>query len=484
MLRQLFLLFLVFGLSPSVRLQEASPLMRKIAQVPGHLSIFQLNREPVVRFKDYLPENFMDAGTNLVKNDSGFFALIQGTGRVYKLDSSTEKAVWRRIDSTFFTGYNYGSYAFTKYNRLYSYGGHGFWHTNGQLRQYNEVSREWNVIPVSRSVPWQKMLFKIYKGSTLCYFDTSVNQLYVALSNEVPDAYVKELYNKEQAGLLYSLDFESGNWKEMGKMNDTLFNFMGISPWGILSGVDYILDVKNNRYLALRTTLKNKLNAIISVAVEKDDLAFSFFRDSTFYAGKSRGKLDSVQFTRADLIDFGRPIYVPHAAVNNEKRSAEQLHYVLIAALALISILFAILYFRKGNRTSFVTNFSGMPTGNTSETVLDSEKPILFRSSKIMELLEQRERSLLEFIYKHSLDERLTTIEEINWVIGVNNRSVEVQKRMRSDLIGSINQKLGLLAKDKKPVLAKQRSDFDKRSFEYFIQPEHMSLVERVLNNG
>ncbi|MFN9958774.1 MAG: hypothetical protein ACK55I_37255, partial [bacterium] len=72
-------------------------------------------------------------------------------------------------------------------------------------------------------------------------------------------------------------------------------------------------------------------------------------------------------------------------------------------------------------------------------------------------------------------------IDEINRVIGVANRSNEIQKRMRSDLIGSINQKLGIITKDKKPVIDKQRSEFDKRSFEYFIQPAHMSLVEKVL---
>jgi hypothetical protein len=111
------------------------------------------------------------------------------------------------------------------------------------------------------------------------------------------------------------------------------------------------------------------------------------------------------------------------------------------------------------------------------------EKAVTFRSSRILELLEEKERSLLEFIYRYSAEERLTTIEEINKVIGVANRSMEVQKRMRSDLIGSINQKMGLITKDKKPVISKQRSEFDKRSFEYYIRTEHMDLVARVLGS-
>ncbi|MEY3433278.1 MAG: hypothetical protein RL131_1214 [Bacteroidota bacterium] len=483
MKRLYLLLILLIGLSPSVRLQEVSVLVQKIAQVPGNLSIFQLTRDPVVNFKDYLPENFSDAGTNLVKNDLGLFALIQGTGRVYKLDTTQGKAVWERIDSTFFTGYNYGSYAFTYKNRIYSFGGHGFWQTNGQLRLYNEVAREWNAVTISESIPWHKQFYKLYRGSTLCYFDSSSNQLLVVRSKEEPETFLKKRINDEYAGLLYSLDIESGNWKQLGRSKDTLLALMGISPWGVLSGLENILDVKNNRYLSLSLPLRNKLNAIAAIATEKDDLAFSFFRDSTFYVGKSRGILDSVVFTRADLIDTGEPIYVVNESTV-QLSATEKVHYALIGILSLFSVLFAYLYFKNGKRLSLMASYSGMPLGYDTQLELDGEKPVVFKSSKIIELLDQRERSLLDFIYKHSQEERLTTIEEINRVIGVTNRSIEVQKRMRSDLIGSINQKLGLLAKDKKPVLNKQRSDFDKRSFEYFIQPEHMALVERVLNNG
>lgn len=110
-----------------------------------------------------------------------------------------------------------------------------------------------------------------------------------------------------------------------------------------------------------------------------------------------------------------------------------------------------------------------------------AKHPTTFRSTRILELLDEREKSLIKFLFDHSADERLTSIGEINKVIGVQNRSVETQKRMRSDLIGSINQKLNIITKDKKPVIDKQRSEFDKRSFEYFINPVHMELVKKIM---
>ena len=120
--------------------------------------------------------------------------------------------------------------------------------------------------------------------------------------------------------------------------------------------------------------------------------------------------------------------------------------------------------------------------GENSPTENDKkETQVTFRSAKLMELLNERERILLEYIYNHSVDERLTSIEEINKVIGASQRTPEIQKRLRSDLIGAINDKLELISESKFNVIEKQRSDFDKRSFEYFIHPEHMELVEKVL---
>ena len=118
---------------------------------------------------------------------------------------------------------------------------------------------------------------------------------------------------------------------------------------------------------------------------------------------------------------------------------------------------------------------------NSREEKNDKENQVFFRSGKLMDLLNEREKILLTFIYEHSLDERLTTIEEINKVIGAAQRNPEVQKRLRSDLIGTINDKLEIVSESKYNVIDKQRSEFDKRSFEYFIRPEHMQLVEKVL---
>jgi hypothetical protein len=203
--------------------------------------------------------------------------------------------------------------------------------------------------------------------------------------------------------------------------------------------------------------------------------------------------------TRSDLKDLGIPVYEPIETGIFEKLSGLKEYGSLLLLLVSGFVLGLFINWKKDGKVKGLSLDSPeylpkienlVPLSPQDQAVADipektptDEKAVTFRSSRILDLLEEKERSLLEFIYYYSEEERLTTIEEINKVIGVANRSMEVQKRMRSDLIGSINQKMGLITKDKKPVIDKQRSEFDKRSFEYFIRTEYMELVARVLGN-
>jgi hypothetical protein len=158
---------------------------------------------------------------------------------------------------------------------------------------------------------------------------------------------------------------------------------------------------------------------------------------------------------------------------------------IAVVGLSIISILLFIKLYSKRNTPATIASI-GIPISNP-EPVAEQKKDdndegtVIFKSSKILDLLEQRERVLLKFIYEQSSEDRLTTIDEINKVIGASQRTNEIQKRLRSDIITSINEKLGIVTNNKKPVIDKQRSEFDKRSFEYYIRKEHMELVVRIV---
>jgi hypothetical protein len=289
---------------------------------------------------------------------------------------------------------------------------------------------------------------------------------------------------------LYRLNVNTGDWTRMGRMSDTSHVIVATLPWGLLDDNFGVLDLVNNRYCKLSNQIRSKINAIFSSNKYADPAIASFAIDSVFYMGDQFHPYDSVVISRADLIDTGIPMYTPIEPPGLlDDIEAESFLLVILGFLS--SFLGLLLYKAKKAQPTPAVEIVHTPTVESlsapndslhAVAALESEKhPTTFRSTRILELLEERERSLLEFLFNHSADERLTSIEEINKVLGVQNRSVEIQKRMRSDLIGSINQKLGIVTRDKKPVVDKQRSEFDKRSFEYFIHPAHMELVEKII---
>jgi len=68
-------------------------------------------------------------------------------------------------------------------------------------------------------------------------------------------------------------------------------------------------------------------------------------------------------------------------------------------------------------------------------------------------------------------------VEEINKVLGLSGKNESVQKKNRSETINDINKKWAVLCGNKNPLILRQRSEFDKRSFEYFIQPVWLEKV-------
>lgn len=68
---------------------------------------------------------------------------LHGTGQVYLLDIN-EKSL-KRLDQTFFRGYNFHAIQFLKNDTLFSAGGMGFWHANNILTYFSFKSKEWEL---------------------------------------------------------------------------------------------------------------------------------------------------------------------------------------------------------------------------------------------------------------------------------------------------------------------------------------------------
>lgn len=89
----------------------------------------------------------------IVKTKQGLFVLIDGTGRVYRVQKQENEIDFVRIDSTHYTGYNFGAYGFAIHDTLFSLGGYGFWRHNGHLRYFKGAQQGWEITALNIEVP-------------------------------------------------------------------------------------------------------------------------------------------------------------------------------------------------------------------------------------------------------------------------------------------------------------------------------------------
>ena len=463
----LFLCYVISGVSQS---NGIPPIISKLYHTPGSVIVFSYKENNLIELPD-LPKNFKYSGQELVKNNKGLFLNPLGSGRLYQLTEKEGEYNWSRIDSTVYFGYNFNSLFFSMDSTFYSFGGEGFFNLNGTLRIFNTQSKEWDAANLSRTMLWVS-ISRLFHA-----FDTSGKNLYVESLPRHQDLQLKENFIADLENQLWRLDIQTGIWHELGKITEKESVPFAQTPFGMLVNFNRIIDVKNNKVYQLSKPLQSKIITALGTSSKPNELAFSFCIDSTLYLGGTDNYIDSVTISKADLIEQKKPFYIA-----NEAEIPLGEREIMIGSIILLSLACVFLFVKnKKKGTSQPVAIVGGMQDNISLENDKRETQVTFRSGKLMELLNEREKLLLEFIYKHSLDERLTTIEEINKVIGASQRSAEVQKRLRSDLIGSINDKLEIVSDSKFNVIEKQRSEFDKRSFEYFIHPELMELTEKVL---
>ncbi len=86
-----------------------------------------------------------------VGRGSAWYLLINCTQQVYRFDFATRTLT--RLDRTFYRGYNGPGFPFLRRDSLHSFGGYGFWHTQGILSHYLPEKGEWEALSPTTNGP-------------------------------------------------------------------------------------------------------------------------------------------------------------------------------------------------------------------------------------------------------------------------------------------------------------------------------------------
>jgi hypothetical protein len=453
------------------------PILKKLLTLNESVLTQNLFVDNWIEIED-LPSNFKLSLQKIIKTKNGIFLNIDGTGRVYKFFAKDNLYEFVRIDSTYFSGYNFGSVFFNLNDSIYSFGGEGFWNTNGDLRLFDlSITNEWHAQKLNKII--HGSFSSNTRDAQFVFFNTSKKQLIISgppyeQSHILKNSKFDSLNHKK----LFQLNISNGQWTEIGNKNFESNQQIAITPDGFFND-EFFIDFNRNKILRQK-------NKFLSLALLKSTInnkvSITFVKDSILYFGNCNGLYDSIYLSKIHFEDTGMRAFIP-----DDNSFSNKVDYsILTISIFSIFTLFGI-YYLKHSRINKMSENEKMNKDtiflNTNKNMIpDIEPKPQFRSGRLIELLTEQEINFLGYLYSHSLDERMTTIEEINRKLGTSNKRVEIQKKMRSDMINGINNKLSIFSKSSTPVIEKQRSEFDKRSFEYYIAPEKMELVNDIIN--
>ena len=132
-----------------------------------------------------------------------YWITISGTGQLYDFDP--QKFTFRRLDRTYYRGYNFGSLQFVRKDTLYSFGGLGFWHFNNIETYFSTSAKEWERVHIPFQGPAR--ILGNFSG-----YSKAKDRLFVL---ELPDYFVQKPVDIDRLKL-YTFDFDKKSWNILG----------------------------------------------------------------------------------------------------------------------------------------------------------------------------------------------------------------------------------------------------------------------------
>lgn len=377
----------------------------------------------------------------IIRTPDHTFLTIQGSGLLYKIsDKTADSLLLKRLDKTFFFGYNFYSIFFEYKGDIYSFGGEGFWRINGQLRVFNGVKKEWDIVPINEEIP---------ATSKAYFFDQSTGKLYYC-SWSYNDAVTKK---NVEADEWYILDMNTKTNTKIGPIHSEIKNIIhhqqSVQRYAcyalpslngsIITDHEVVFKFVNFKNLTMYDiTDRSLLQSIKATSYGKIENCFSI--DSTIYITlPNEQKLDSIRVTAS--------FYAVQSAKSILHQTTIPWTKGLLFLIPILLLLMGIINYRLKIKEKAIIE---TPTIESNQLYFDSQE------EELLERIKQKETDGL-------------SIPEVNDLLGLSKKPLAIQKKNRNEVIQKINSKFKLMHDTEEDLIIRKRDENDKRSFIYFL---------------
>lgn len=390
-----------------------------------------------------------------IKTPNNFFIAISGAGRIYQQIAETDSLLYfKRIDDNENINYNLGAFYFSSGETVYNHGGYGFWKTNGTIRGFNFKDGEWDVFPTNVEV-----YNPIFPSSS--WFDNSKNALYIPYQQLINSGLkgFQSAAGKIIDGVMY-LDCKTWDWIHIGKLRPNYLTVIKNAKTKVYNQSGYFISDGEDVYWFnfLNNSVSVNTNRALAQSINRlDNSSIHYYKDGIFYSYfPETGALDTLVIDESKFVKESEAMW----GVRNELADVWPL------LLSLCVFFVGMGYFFKAP--------SQKNLNRTIETYAVAVK-------KLDVSFNQTELSLIDLFIEKSFVGATTTIAEINYVLGIKDKNVGMQKKVRSDVINGINDKFKYAINQDIQLILSVRSETDKRYFEYFIAKDQINEVQKLI---
>jgi hypothetical protein len=433
----------------------SSPFLDKIMSLPGlETRIFLSKKNEIIPLEETI---FKMNGQELIKTNETLYILISQSGVIYQLEDKLDSSYsFNRIDATLNINYNIAASNFVWDKHIYSYGGYGFWKLNGHLRAFNFLDKEWDIVPANNEI--------ISNGYN--WYSNKEGRVYVPYQSIVnagiagPES-ISGIKNYDS----YYLDISSKKWIKLGSLNNNtrklIIDNINNNLFTLDSG--YIFTNQDEAYyynFISNKIYKSKNSELNQFFIRRTNSHDIFFYKDTIFSFSPESQSFSTK--KLSINYYFEALSYPIWGLDDK-------YYYIIAFIVFVLTVFV---------------FSIWLFNRSVSKKLEQSQLKILKSKSTNQAFVGTEVSLISLLVKNSKKDMNVEINEINHVLGIKDKNVGLQKKVRSDMINAINEKYQFITQSEISLISSVRKEDDKRFYEYFIPSSEINSIERILDKN
>jgi hypothetical protein len=263
----------------------------------------------------------------------------------------------------------------------------------------------------------------------------------------------------------YYLDLKQKAWFKLGMLDPSVRKIFAEdkNPTAFLSVENGFLHLINDEIYYFNF-IENKIYKSIKSDYNQFFIRrFGFrnvfeYKEQIYFYYPSSGQFEKVPFNLSNFELLKFPIW---------RRDTGSDKYVAFVLLFITIIFFITRYFKQKIQ---------------QRIVLSQLKHL--KAKSVSQAFVGTEISLIEMLLQASLANKKIEIHQINHVLGIKDKNMGLQKKVRSDVINSINDKYQIITNSPNPLIVSIRKEDDKRFLEYFVLPSEVREIQKIINKS